>query len=81
MYDELKRRAEEGRPIRIALIGAGKSGSMFLSQARRVPGLHLVGIADLSPARTWLRSKNSAGPPTNMARGQRTKRSRPAPPI
>ena len=52
MYDELQRRAQEGRPIRVALIGAGKFGSMFLSQARRVAGLHLVGIADLSRART-----------------------------
>jgi predicted homoserine dehydrogenase-like protein len=51
MYDELQRRAEEGRLVRIALIGAGKFGSMFLSQARRVPGLHLVGVADLSRAR------------------------------
>ena len=52
MYDELQRRAQEGRPIRVALIGAGKFGSMFLSQARRVAGLHLVGLADLSRART-----------------------------
>jgi predicted homoserine dehydrogenase-like protein len=52
MYDELQRRAQEGRPIRVALIGAGKFGSMFLSQARRVTGLHLVGLADLSRART-----------------------------
>jgi predicted homoserine dehydrogenase-like protein len=66
MYDELQRRAQEGRPIRVALIGAGKFGSMFLSQARRVTGLHLVGLADLSRART------------NMARIQRAKRSRPA---
>jgi predicted homoserine dehydrogenase-like protein len=51
MYDELQRRAEEGRPVRIALIGAGKFGSMFLSQARRVAGLHLVGVADLSRTR------------------------------
>ena len=50
MYDELQRRAQEGRPVRVALIGAGKFGSMFLSQARRVAGLHLVGVADLSRA-------------------------------
>jgi predicted homoserine dehydrogenase-like protein len=48
MYDELQRRAEKDHPARIALIGAGKFGSMFLAQARRVPGLHLVGVADLS---------------------------------
>ena len=30
----LDRRAAEGRPIRVGLIGAGKFGSMFLAQAR-----------------------------------------------
>jgi predicted homoserine dehydrogenase-like protein len=48
MDDEPRRRAEVDRPIGIALIGAGKFGSMFLAQARRVAGLHLVGVADLS---------------------------------
>ena len=47
----LGRRAEAGRPLRVGLIGAGKFGSMFLSQARRVPGLHLLGVADLAPDR------------------------------
>ena len=47
----LGKRAEEGRPIKVGLIGAGKFGTMFLAQALRTPGLQLVGIADLSPAR------------------------------
>jgi len=41
-------RAAEGRPIRIAQIGAGKFGSMFLHQARITAGMHVAGIADLS---------------------------------
>jgi predicted homoserine dehydrogenase-like protein len=41
-------REAAGRPIRIAHIGAGKFGSMFLHQARRTAGLHVAGIADLS---------------------------------
>lgn len=41
-------RAAEGRPIRIAQIGAGKFGSMFLHQARTTAGMHVAGIADLS---------------------------------
>ncbi|MFD1702680.1 NAD(P)H-dependent oxidoreductase [Methylopila henanensis] len=48
---KLRRRAAEGRPVRVGLIGAGKFGSMFLSQVRTTPGLHLMGIADLSEAR------------------------------
>jgi predicted homoserine dehydrogenase-like protein len=47
----LLRRAAEGRPIRVAVIGAGKFGSMFLHQAPRTPGLHVLGIADLSVPR------------------------------
>jgi predicted homoserine dehydrogenase-like protein len=46
----LKKRAAEGRPVRVGLIGAGKFGAMYLSQAQRTVGIHLVGVADLSPA-------------------------------
>jgi len=35
----------------VLLIGAGKFGSMFLAQARRTPGIHVVAIADLDPGR------------------------------
>jgi len=51
LHTMLAARAAEGRPIRVGLIGAGKFGSMFLSQGLHTPGLHLVGIADLDPAR------------------------------
>ncbi len=44
----LAQRVDSGRPLRVGLIGAGKFGSMFLSQARRLRGLHVLGIADLS---------------------------------
>ena len=47
----LRAREAAGRPVRVGLIGAGKFGSMFLSQGVRTPGLHVVGIADLDGAR------------------------------
>jgi len=50
LHAKLLARAAENRPIRVGLIGAGKFGSMYLSQIPRTPGVHLVGIADLSPA-------------------------------
>ena len=50
LHAQLQRRAAEGQPIRIGLIGAGKFGAMYLSQVPRTPGIHLIGIADLSPA-------------------------------
>jgi predicted homoserine dehydrogenase-like protein len=43
----LAERKAAGRPIRIGLIGAGKFGSMILSQVPRIEGLHVVGIVDL----------------------------------
>ena len=48
IHSLLKARAEAGKPIRVAVLGAGKFGTMFLSQARFTPGLHVLGIADLS---------------------------------
>ena len=47
----LSRRTTEGRPLRVALIGAGKFGSMFLAQARRTAGIHVVAVVDPAPQR------------------------------
>ncbi len=51
LIEQLRARSAAGRPARVGLIGAGKFGSMYLSQAPRTPGIHVVGIADLSPSR------------------------------
>lgn len=47
----LKQREADNKPLRVALIGAGKFGTMFLSQAPRTPGMRLIAVADLDPAR------------------------------
>ncbi|MGH7126120.1 MAG: flagellar biosynthesis protein FlgA, partial [Stellaceae bacterium] len=47
----LLQRAEAGHPVRVGLIGAGKFGTMFLAQALRTRGLHLMAVADLAPDR------------------------------
>jgi predicted homoserine dehydrogenase-like protein len=56
LYAKLRERAEQGKPLRVALIGAGKFAAMYLAQIPNTPGVHLVGIADLRPdnARTNL---------------------------
>ncbi|MDE2198653.1 MAG: Gfo/Idh/MocA family oxidoreductase [Rhodospirillales bacterium] len=51
LHSLLAARLEAGRPVRVALIGAGKFGSMFLAGVPTTPGLTVVGIADLDPAR------------------------------
>jgi predicted homoserine dehydrogenase-like protein len=49
LFAKLQQRAADNKPVRVGLIGAGKFGSMYLAQIPRTPGVHLVGIADLSP--------------------------------
>ena len=49
LYDHLLQRAAENKPVRVGLIGAGKFGSMFLSQVPTTPALSVSVIADLYP--------------------------------
>ena len=44
-------RRAAGKPVRVALIGAGKFGSMFLSQVPHTPGIEVPVIVDLDPDR------------------------------
>ncbi|MFZ3323017.1 MAG: hypothetical protein WA190_11645 [Usitatibacter sp.] len=67
----LQARAAEKRPVRAVLVGAGKFGSMYLAQARRTPGLHVLAVADLAPDRAraslarvgWEPERFAAGSP------------------
>src|SRR3984893_11115505 len=47
----LNARRAAGKPVRVALIGAGKFGSMFLSQVPHTPGLEVPVIVALDPQR------------------------------
>jgi predicted homoserine dehydrogenase-like protein len=51
LFSKLQALAVQEKPLRIGLIGAGKFGAMYLSQVPKTPGMHVVGIADLQPAR------------------------------
>lgn len=51
LYRLLKQRESDNKPLRVALLGAGRIGSMFMSQVPRTPGIRLVGVADLAPDR------------------------------
>lgn len=50
IYKELLWSVDHDEPVRAGLIGAGKFGSMFLSQVPTTPGLRVTCIADLDPA-------------------------------
>jgi predicted homoserine dehydrogenase-like protein len=51
LYRLLQSRHQAGKPVRTVLIGAGKFGSMFLSQVPHVAGLEVPVIVDLDPQR------------------------------
>ncbi|HUC63480.1 MAG TPA: SAF domain-containing protein [Alphaproteobacteria bacterium] len=51
LHTLLLAREAQAKPLRVGLVGAGKFGSMFLAQVPRMRGIHLLGVADLDPAR------------------------------
>lgn len=59
----LVERAAADRPVGVALVGAGKFGSMFLAQARVTAGMRLIGVADLSAARVRDALRRTGWPP------------------
>ncbi|MCG8349389.1 MAG: SAF domain-containing protein [Chloroflexales bacterium] len=63
----LAARVAAGKPLRVGLIGAGKFGTMFLSQAQRVPGLHVLGVADLAPERVQTALQRTGWPDEQYA--------------
>ena len=48
----LKARIKAQKPVRVGLIGAGKFGSMILSQARHIEGILITAVADLDIQKT-----------------------------
>lgn len=62
LHHQLLARQSSNTPIRVGVIGAGKFGSMFLSQAAIIPGIHVVGIADLNVAQAKSNLANSHWP-------------------
>jgi predicted homoserine dehydrogenase-like protein len=58
LFRLLQKRAAAGHPVRVGLIGAGKFGSMFLSQVPTTPGLEVAAIADLAPDRARQACRN-----------------------
>ncbi|GMA28276.1 flagellar protein FlgA [Arenivirga flava] len=75
LHHLLTAREEAGRPIRIGLIGAGRFGTMYLAQARNIPGVHVVAIADIDVERAkgalalvgWPEEAYAADIPTAIA--------------
>ena len=67
LFRQLSRRADAGNPIRVGVIGSGKFGTMFLAQARLTPGLQVLGVADLQPARARASMQGAGWPEEQLA--------------
>ena len=63
----LQERQAGHQPIRVAVIGCGKFATMYLTQARTTPGIHIVGIADLDLARTRANLQSAGWPESQTA--------------
>ena len=62
LHRMLLERKAAGKPVTIGLIGAGKFGTMFLSQVRVTDGMHVVGIADLNTKRAHSQLETACWP-------------------
>jgi predicted homoserine dehydrogenase-like protein len=62
LYAKLLEREAAGRAVTVGLIGAGKFGTMFLSQARLTRGMHIAGVADLDVERARVQLKTAGWP-------------------
>jgi|TARA_B110000093_G_C12910767_1_gene384661 predicted homoserine dehydrogenase-like protein len=58
LQNAISKRIDNDNPVKVALIGAGKFGSMFLSQVPTTPGLEVAVIADLKPENAIKACKN-----------------------
>ena len=58
LQNAISKRIDNDNPVKVALIGAGKFGSMFLSQVPTTPGLEIAVIADLKPENAIKACKN-----------------------
>jgi predicted homoserine dehydrogenase-like protein len=74
LADKLAARDAAGKPVRVGLIGAGKFGSMFLSQVPTIAGLEVAVIADLDPDRARAACRTVGWDAARIARTRFTNR-------
>jgi predicted homoserine dehydrogenase-like protein len=67
LHRMLLERKAAGRPVTVGIIGAGKFGTMFLSQARQTDGMHVVAVADINTARAYAQMKTACWPAEQYA--------------
>jgi predicted homoserine dehydrogenase-like protein len=78
LHAKLAARLADNRPVRVGLIGAGKFGSMFLSQVPSIAGLEVAVIADLDPDRARLACRTVGWDAARIAKTRFTDQGREA---
>ena len=63
----LEQRQAEHQPVRVAVIGCGKFATMYLTQVRTTPGIHIIGIADLDLGRARANLRSAGWPVSQSA--------------
>ncbi len=67
LHTLLLERESQNRPVTVGLIGAGKFGTMFMSQARLTKGMHVVAVADLNVERARSQLATAGWPAAQFA--------------
>jgi len=62
LHRMLLERKAAGRPVTVGIVGAGKFGTMYLTQARLTDGVHIVAVADLNLDRARSQLKMASWP-------------------
>jgi predicted homoserine dehydrogenase-like protein len=75
---KLAARLAANRPVRVGLVGAGKFGSMFLSQVPTIPGLEVAVISELDIDRAKAACRNVGWDEARIARTKFSDRGRDA---
>ncbi len=75
---KLAARVAAGKPVRVGLVGAGKFGSMFLSQVPSIPGLEVAVISETSVERGQAACRNVGWDEARIARTKFSDRGRDA---
>ena len=70
MIDKLRSLEAEGRPIRVALVGAGAMGFGIAWQIGHTPGMRLVAVTDIKPEAAEKAAAASGQPWQRMTAGQ-----------
>jgi predicted homoserine dehydrogenase-like protein len=78
LHQKLAARAAAGEPVRVGLVGAGKFGSMFLSQVPHIPGLEVAVISETDIERGKNACRNVGWDEARIARTKFSDRGRDA---